>query len=571
MSWTTPRQTTQARRKKVPGRSTSSPALHHAAGLYGHAGNVGASRRPKHRLGHTTPSSGVGSWHESNEPEPAPAAWSSEASAREECSRLRQDLADRRGEERQLHQRVEQLEGSLQQRTHQLEGFLKELQSAKEIGGVPANLFERLASAHGEAYARHQVQGQQRQEALRERLAETQHESQRMVDRIRLEGGRPRSRPSSAGPQRPSTSCGYPVAGGGGVRTPLPSSRSQSQENLILEYERSQQELRNQVEKLQQQLDDERQARIDQEITSRRLSELILAARGGGGASASGLLGSSSKKMFGSPEAETLRQLSSRTGQSHSPPPVPQQGRLASPERNVRSSSPEGMLGTQIDSQAGSPLRELLSSIKPNSAGASAHRRELEALRDEERANRAAARRRCRAVAAADAAAAVDVTLGDPGGEAFVEFGQASVSEKQDSVEYREVNDEEWHKLQVMAKAFQNLEAEHTKLQGLLKDQAEALRASELRASEAEVAAAEAQEFERVARKEAEAMEQRAWAMTEAANELALQADLRHAEALENELRVHRQLRNSEQKCEVLQSIAKRMATNTEIAVTTTT
>jgi len=58
----------------------------------------------------------------------------------------------------------------------------------------------------------------------------------------------------------------------------------------------------------------------------------------------------------------------------------------------------------------------------------------------------------------------------------------------------------------------------------------------------------------------AEVAEQRAWAMAEAANELALLADLRHVEVLEVQLRLQGMLTAAENRCQVLESVAHLLA-----------
>lgn len=161
--------------------------------------------------------------------------------------------------------------------------------------------------------------------------------------------------------------------------------------------------------------------------------------------------------------------------------------------------------------------------------GAQALRQELEALREGERAQRAAVRRRCRA-AAAGAAAEVAALASEDAHQAVQEGAaldkSASVADLQ--------------------KEFQQLQ-DHCRM-------------VEQRAIEAEAAASEAQQAERAAVETAKAAEQHAWAATEAANELALQADLRQVEALEKQLRLQRLLGEAEARCKLLESVANHMA-----------
>ncbi|CAE7460268.1 unnamed protein product [Symbiodinium sp. KB8] len=58
----------------------------------------------------------------------------------------------------------------------------------------------------------------------------------------------------------------------------------------------------------------------------------------------------------------------------------------------------------------------------------------------------------------------------------------------------------------------------------------------------------------------AEAAEQRAWAMAEAANELALLADLRHVEVLEVQLRLQEKLTAAEHRCQDMECVAHDLA-----------
>ncbi|CAJ1388763.1 unnamed protein product [Effrenium voratum] len=58
----------------------------------------------------------------------------------------------------------------------------------------------------------------------------------------------------------------------------------------------------------------------------------------------------------------------------------------------------------------------------------------------------------------------------------------------------------------------------------------------------------------------AEVAERRAWATAEAANELALMADLRHVEVLEIQLKLREELSAATTRCEVLESVAQNLA-----------
>eukprot|EP00931_Biecheleriopsis_adriatica_P016698 TRINITY_DN12247_c0_g1_i1.p1 TRINITY_DN12247_c0_g1~~TRINITY_DN12247_c0_g1_i1.p1 ORF type:complete len:515 (-),score=123.86 TRINITY_DN12247_c0_g1_i1:43-1587(-) len=497
MTWATPR-VSSARGRKTPGnfasRSTSSPALHRASSLYGGQRSFRESGRGLREsscdVGPSLDPYGAGG---DSEPELVGGRKASEERVREECRRLRLELDERRGEEQQLSQKVELLEGSLQQRTQQLDHLLDELKDAGKGASGDPEILERLTSAHSHAYRQRQAEGQERQGLLRERLAEVQQESERLIaqfrasDRRSSQSGSDRDserRPSSA---RPKSSSGgsHRHTLGPGIPPSRPAPRNQD-DGFVADFERSHRELLQKVEQISKQLHEERQARHDQASQSSAPASASPPACAPAGAG----------QFVEAPGPRGVVE-GDRTGQFGYPP-----GSIATP-----SASWSSLAGKRIETPAGN------------------HRQELEALREAEHAQRAAARRRSKAaVAAAGRAPLPEETL-DRREESAAELRQA---------------------LQAMHARCQHLE--------------ETSRAAEHRAAEAEAKAQEAEEAAQASSELAKAAEQRAWATAEAANELALQADLRHVEALESQLRMQKQLHHAQERCQVLQAIANQIA-----------
>lgn len=79
---------------------------------------------------------------------------------------------------------------------------------------------------------------------------------------------------------------------------------------------------------------------------------------------------------------------------------------------------------------------------------------------------------------------------------------------------------------------------------------------AERRASEAEALAQEAARAESEWREELEDAERRSWLLTELVNEVALQSDLKQLQLLEGQAELGRQLRTVQRRCELLQAVA---------------
>jgi len=499
-----------ARPRKTSGqfsaRSASSPALQRASSLYGSREPVSARRAWERPVDVPEQHGGAG---DLSEPEVV----------REECHNLRHELAMRRGEERQLSRRVQMLEGSLQLRTQKLDELIKELQGANDGVSNPAELLERLAAAQVDLYSQKEVEGQKRQGELRDRLAEVQVESERLIARLRSDAkdkDSSESRKDDSQSDRPSSANKLrPKLGGGASRghTPIRSSSNlrRQDEDMVVDHQRSQRELQKQVDQICQQLEEERHSRREKDLTSERLVEL-LAAQPGQACSASGA-GQLPRTRDGTPLGPSI-------SGDVTPPPGPLPPRPCS---------------ASISSAAVAPM----------------HRQELEALREEERAQRAAVRRRCRAAAAAAANAAADVVAlageAEPQVEPEIATSAASVAQPGDA-------------LAELRQALQEMNARCQQLEDNASEHARARQAAERKADEAELAASEAQQAQKATAELMQAAEHRAWATTEAANELALQSDLRHVEVLENQLRLQKQLQDAEQRCMVLEAVANQLA-----------
>lgn len=83
-------------------------------------------------------------------------------------------------------------------------------------------------------------------------------------------------------------------------------------------------------------------------------------------------------------------------------------------------------------------------------------------------------------------------------------------------------------------------------------------QAAERLAAESEVALADATRIETELLEEVHAADARNWALAEVANEVAMRADLREMRSLQGELELQQELRASEQRCAMLQQVAHR-------------
>lgn len=267
--------------------------------------------------------------------------------------------------------------------------------------------------------------------------------------------------------------------------------------SALVECAHTHKELHTKMEEMSQQLEEERRARQAQKSVSDRLAHLA-AAQGPA-----------------RPELQTC------SGAGRLPPASECAGISAFVSDGPGYKEPSGPLPASTTiGQPETPARPC------------ALRQELEELREGERAQRAAVRRRCRAAAAAaaDAAAKVAAVASEDPQQTAQE---AMASDKSAS------NEDLREELQQLQQRYHKVE---------------------LRAMEAEAATSEAQRAESTAVELAKAAEQRAWATTEAANELAFQADLRQVEALEEQLRLQRLLGEAEARCKLLESVANQMA-----------
>lgn len=452
---------------------------------------------------------------------------------KEECRRLRLELADRGGEARQLQKRVELLEGSLQARTLQLEQLLDELRrctTGRESN--PGELLDRLARAHCEAMQRLEAKGQERQAQLRERLAETRQESRRILARLRSDEQRPLAAGAvglEAGALRVRTS------------TSTPARKPKRQDEVPTERDRLNKDLLSRVESLEKQLEAERTARLSQET-----SQL---------AQPSVTLSTTSVKVCEEVEVQLTSEVEVPERVQHPP-----QSPAADGERGSEPSEAAGVL----------PL--------PPSSGASsarAMRLELEALREEERSVRAAARRRSRAAAAA-VAQGTSNSVGPEEEEAptpMTSSRSSTVPEvsgrdkvaragvppvpplalgRPHDVTSDSVVEPQLPAVEMLKEELRSAQELNRTLQDELRTQQRLTEEAKLSAIEAEAQLLQARRDEAAAGEALEVAEQRIWCLTEALNELALTSDLRHEEALEAQLAVQQKLRAAVVQCIVL-------------------
>eukprot|EP00930_Biecheleria_cincta_P014590 TRINITY_DN12491_c0_g1_i1.p1 TRINITY_DN12491_c0_g1~~TRINITY_DN12491_c0_g1_i1.p1 ORF type:complete len:489 (+),score=101.62 TRINITY_DN12491_c0_g1_i1:82-1548(+) len=485
MTWETPR-VASARRYKAPSRSASSPAFQRSASVYGQPRERGNAREIKHRLGRPPPDPyGVA---DSSEPE----FTAREERARQKCSHLRQDIARRRTEEQQLAQRLESIEDSLQLRTQRLEELVGQLPQARGAGNFKsADLMERLAQLHAWANDQKDTTEIEQHGRLWEKHAEGSSDPEERKNHLRMDIS---STSSDTHAVDMYDRCHPRSASEGPGRGQIPGRHGDSG---LAEYAQSQKELHAKLEEISQQLEEERRARQAQDSVSNRLVDLAAG------------------------QELSRAEPSTCSGAGRLPPAPECEGVSSFVSEGPRCKEPSGPLPASTTiGQAGQP------------AGPHTLRQELEALREGERAQRAAVRRRCRAAAAAAAGAAAEV---------------AALASDDPQLVVQE------------ARALDK-SASNADLREELRQLQQHCHEVEQRAIEAETAAGEAQRAESAAVELARAAEQRAWAATEAANELAFQADLRQVEALEEQLRLQRLLREAEARCELLESVANQMA-----------
>lgn len=508
-----------------PGRSASSPHLERWPDADCHTpGRRSARRRPCWEQG---AQSGDGS-----EPEVAGGRGTGEERVKEECHRLRRQLSERGEEVKQLHRRVELLEGNLQSRTQQLEQVIVELQSAA-IGLAPVPLatsaeqMDGLMQAHYEAFAQRDARAQERQHLLLGRLAEARSDSQRLLARLRADPA-----PRTAAVNLAAAASANAIA----AREPLlvpPRLKSagqvrrsvRHQEDLLAEYEQAHRSLHARVLQMAQQLDEEKESRRSREITTSQLADMLHSAR--------------------AQASRPARDCSFSPAPVTASLPLPHfVGRVTEETDSMQptASSATASWANQIETTP-PPDRGLTPAAGTGAGGARALRLELDALRGEERAMRAEARRRHQAAAAApstaEALAGSAAAEPDADETEFVSPGGTALSTARSEVQ-------ESSELVALRLALQDAQA--------------AAQFSERRATDAEAAATEALRGESQVSEDLQAAERRAWSLTEALNELALQSDLRLEKELIVQLELRRALRDMQLRCEVLDEVTRQLA-----------
>lgn len=372
--------------------------------------------------------------------------------AREEVLQLRGELSERRGEVQQLQQHVRQLERSLQARAGQMQRVVEELHSlpgsalarptstdeAGQSDRRMAELIDQIMNLHSDAYEMVEARDHEQQDLLRERLAETHMESQRLIVRS-LDSGA--CAIGSRGCERSLSRRKQSLRGTLESREARRGSRKH--EDLLKAYDCTDADIHRRMQRMARELEEERQARREQESVTQRLAAALHEAR--------------------------LRQ-----------PP----------------SQVEPSFDVTLPRGGGSGVRAL--------------RLELQAVRSEEEAQRAASRRHA------------DI-------EARAEEAQL----------LREVLSElEWR--------CAELEADRA--------------AAERRADDSEALAGQARRAEAELWAEARAARRRAQLLAEVANEVAWQADWRQVQALQGELGAQGELRAAEHRCSELEAFASEVA-----------
>lgn len=209
---------------------------------------------------------------------------------RDDCLRLKSELADRREETRQLQQRVRLLEGSLQVRMTQMEALTEELRrnacadqgaaACPSCGRGGRNLADLLERLIGEARRTQVVLHSHADtgaamEAKDRLLEQAEHDRQQQVHLMdQLHESRIAGKRLAAKVREHSNEHG-------GLKQRLEQVRrsARKQDELLAAYENSHQELSERMQAVAARLEEERRARREQELTAQKLAVDLQEAR----------------------------------------------------------------------------------------------------------------------------------------------------------------------------------------------------------------------------------------------------------------------------------------------------
>lgn len=473
---------------------------------------------------------------------------------RDECLKLKAELANRREETRQLQHRVRLLEGPLQAHMQELEALMEDLRGtvaeasasaagvglsngSAAAGGVMQSVVVGSGSAEGrhcrladllekivhearrtqvvlqshvdsgaqlEAKDRLLAQAQSDREAqgvLRDQLLETQRENRRLASKIRS------SDQSS-------------------MRQKLDQARRsvKKHEQVVMEYERSHHDLHDRTQHLSDQLQEERKERRKHERNAKWLAIELEEA-----------LAQLWRQQQELQQPQLQQQLG---GETREPPDVAQAGQLVAEMPLAHQATDD------VTILPGASPSACSSDAPGHAGGARALRQELLALREEERALRRLQRRRC--------------------SKERSEAGIGDVDAVEDSV--RSSGSREAAACAALREAFraagqreqalrEELRAAERRIAALEEGRTSELKPPDTRASVVEMA-----QMEDALEEEVRLAECRTWFLAEVANEIALRADLRQLSALETQVEWQQCVRSSQRREELAELRCASMA-----------
>jgi len=473
---------------------------------------------------------------------------------KDECCRLRAEVASRREETRQLQQRVRLLEGTLQVRMQELEGLVEEIRKATGTAVSSSiaeadnrrltELLDRIIHearrtqvvlhCHADSDARLEAKdrlleqaqkGLEQKDVLKEQLIESQLETKRLVAKVR-----------NTDPQ-----C---------LRQKLEQARrtAKKQDELLADYERTQHELHERMEVMKYQLEDERRARKDLEKTKQRLLCHLEEGRTPGSATALGemtMLTPTAAAAAGA-GAQLRRELDAlrdderatrrmRRRQDASRHRTTEGSIPASPETGVAVGGASAS-SARCRSQGRSEEDDIGQDGKSRSSGGG---REEDDIGQDGKSRSSGGGRESAATAALRVAF-----------ERIIEERsnrEAKLREELADAERRWSSLEECHASdRLAAQAGER----YTRLE---------LEVSERQIAGSEALAVEAARVEGQIWEEARRAECRAWTLAEVANELALHADFREINTIQAELDMQRELQAAECRCATMSAVANRI------------
>eukprot|EP00747_Dinoflagellata_sp_TGD_P062612 gnl/TRDRNA2_/TRDRNA2_153091_c0_seq2.p1 gnl/TRDRNA2_/TRDRNA2_153091_c0~~gnl/TRDRNA2_/TRDRNA2_153091_c0_seq2.p1 ORF type:complete len:555 (-),score=140.96 gnl/TRDRNA2_/TRDRNA2_153091_c0_seq2:20-1579(-) len=437
----------------------------------------------------------------------AKAAWSQESTLpdrsnfsaeryKEECLRLKAELGDRRDETRQLQQRVRLLEGTLSVRMSQLEVLVEELRSCNNALASDKRLADKLD--------RIVVETRKAQVVLHVHAEKDQHleAKDKLLEKAQLERERFDEKQDMLKERLAETQqrLAAKVRDGEQRKPKVEQTKrtARKQEELVAAAERKNYQLHERLQAVSLQLEDERRMRQEQESTAQRLASQLSEAR----------FELSRAVLVPTPAA---------TGEAARPCTAPSGGRKEAQTTPPPIPTPATALGE--DSMTCWSGRSSERGVEGSGGGRSAvHalRQEHEALRREVKAHR----KRMQNAVSASPESVGDSVLSSR------ESPDTGTGPREDPVLLREA---------LKAAEQRCIHLEQASEQLAIDTQVR-LQVAEQRIASSEALAGEAVLAHHEVQRQAKLREAQSWAIAEVANEVAMQADLRQVQVLQEVL-----------------------------------